>query len=184
MSAPISRRGFLAAGALLGNQVGQGAGRTAATAAGAIGGSMIGDRIMSGAAQPPAPAMQPQGQAPMYAQAGQAPMQAAPCRVVDGVTREAIRGYSVVYRYAGRDITTTMPYHPGQSVRVAIGAADSVVAQPASAAYGAPPAPAYAPPAPPGYAPAAAGYAPPPPGYAPYAGPGQPPPAGGGYMQR
>ena len=98
----------------------------------------------------------------------QAPAQ--PCRVVDGVTREAIRGYSVVYRYAGRDITTTLPYHPGPSIRIAIGAADSMVARPAP------------PPAPAGYA--APAYAPPPPAaYAPY--PQQPQqPVGGAYPQQ
>jgi hypothetical protein len=29
-----------------------------------------------------------------------------------------------VYRYNGRDITTTMPYNPGSTVRVAVGIAD------------------------------------------------------------
>jgi len=124
-----------AAGALLGNQVGQGSGRTAATAVGAIGGAMVGDRVMSGAQQ--------QGVAPpMGGPAPVAQAYAQPCRTVDGVTREAIRGYSIVYRYAGRDITTTLPYHPGNSIRVAIGAADSMVAQPAPP----PPQPGYAPP--------------------------------------
>jgi hypothetical protein len=114
---------------------------------------------------------------------------AQPCRVVDGVTREAIRGYSVVYRYAGRDITTTLPYHPGSSIRIAVGAADSMVARPAA------PPPGYAPP-PSGYAPAPAGYAAPPAGYAPpppagYAAPGYAPyaqqpnqPAGATYPQQ
>ncbi|MGH8665105.1 MAG: glycine zipper 2TM domain-containing protein [Burkholderiales bacterium] len=165
-NAPASTTGAVvggAAGALLGNQVGQGSGRTAATAAGAIGGAMIGDRVMAGTAAPAPVAAAPMAVAPM----------AQPCRVVDGVTREAIRGYSVVYRYAGRDITTTLPYHPGSSIRIAVGAADSMVARPAP-----PPPPGYAPPpagyAPPpaGYAPSPAGYAPPPAGYAP------PPPAG------
>ncbi|MCC6535897.1 MAG: glycine zipper 2TM domain-containing protein [Burkholderiales bacterium] len=135
-----------AAGALLGNQVGQGSGRTAATAAGAIGGAMIGDRMMSGA--PPAPA--PVAGATVLGQT-QPLAQAQPCRVVDGVTREALRGYSVVYRYAGRDITTTMPYHPGNSIRIAVGAADSMTARPAAP-----------PPPPPGaYYPAPTGTVPP-----------------------
>jgi uncharacterized protein YcfJ len=178
--APASTTGAVvggAAGALLGNQVGQGSGRTAATAAGAIGGAMIGDRVMAGSAAPASVAAAPMAPAIAAAPAVQ------PCRVVDGVTREAIRGYSVVYRYAGRDITTTLPYHPGSSIRVAIGAADSMVARPAPApapaAYGAPPA-GYAPP-PPAYAPPPPGYAPP--GYAPYAQPPAQPqqPVGGSY---
>ena len=108
------------AGALLGNQVGQGSGRTAATAAGAIGGAMVGDRLMS---NPQAPGQYPmqQGQYPM--QQAQAPVDR--CRTVDGSTREILRGYSVVYRYNGRDITTTVPYHPGNAIRIAIGALDS-----------------------------------------------------------
>jgi uncharacterized protein YcfJ len=140
-NAPTSTTGAIvggAAGGLLGNQVGQGSGRTAATAAGAIGGAMIGDRVMAGA-QPQQPVAVPAAQ--MQAQ--------APCRVVDGVTREAVRGYSVVYRYAGRDITTTMPYHPGNSIRVSVGASDSMVAQPAPPAAYQQPAPAVGyPPAP------------------------------------
>ena len=115
------------AGALLGNQVGQGSGRTAATAAGAIGGSIVGDRLMSS----PPPQQVAQGQ--MQMQQGQFVQQAQipvdNCRTVDGATREMLRGYSVVYRYNGRDITTTVPYHPGNSIRIAVGAMDSLVQQ-------------------------------------------------------
>ena len=144
-NAPSSTTGAVvggAAGALLGNQVGQGSGRTAATAAGAIGGAMVGDRVatgMQGAAAPPAPGAPV---APGVAPAPVAQAQPQPCRTVDGVTTEAIRGYSVVYRYAGRDITTTLPFHPGPSMRVAIGAADNMTAQPAGlppGGYQAPP---------------------------------------------
>ena len=122
-----------AAGALLGNQVGQGAGRTAATAAGAIGGSMIGDRVMS--SPPPQQGQFPQqGQQGQFSQQGQYPQQGqfqaqqAPagdrCRTVDGATREILRGYAVVYRFNGRDITTTVSYNPGTSIRLGIGAID------------------------------------------------------------
>ncbi|MBI3938751.1 MAG: glycine zipper 2TM domain-containing protein, partial [Betaproteobacteria bacterium] len=93
------------AGAILGNQVGQGRGNAAATAAGAIAGAMIGDRIdnrQTAAAQP-----QP----------------AQRCRTVE-TTREVLKGYSVVYRYNGRDITTTLPYDPGKTVRVGISVID------------------------------------------------------------
>lgn len=167
-NAPSSTTGAViggAAGGLLGNQVGQGSGRTAATAAGAIGGAVVGDRVgvgMQGPAAPPPPGAVPQV-APGVAMA-QAP---APCRTVDGVAQEVIRGYSVVYRYAGRDITTTLPFHPGTSMRVAIGAADNVQAPPPAPA----PVGGYAP-AQGGYAPAQGGYAPPPGGYA---APGVPP---------
>ena len=117
-----------AAGALVGNQVGQGAGRTAATAAGAIGGSMVGDRLMS-----TPPPVQQVGQYPQYGQQPGMPMQQVQtvdrCRTVDGSTREILRGFSVVYRYLGRDITTTVANHPGQSIRIAVGAMDALNAQ-------------------------------------------------------
>jgi uncharacterized protein YcfJ len=154
-NSPSSTTGALvggAAGALLGNQVGQGSGRTAATGVGAVAGAMIGDRMMSPAPGTPAPAGHPQAPvaaAPMGyapppgagAPIGYAPPPAAaqPCRVVDGGAVEGVRGYAVVYRYSGRDITTTLPYHPGQSLRIAIGAVDS------SSSRQAAPAPAYAP---------------------------------------
>jgi hypothetical protein len=51
--------------------------------------------------------------------------------------RETIRGYTVVYRYNGRDISTTMPYDPGPTVRVgitALGGAGVAAAPPLPAA--------------------------------------------------
>lgn len=96
------------AGGLLGNQVGDGRGKAAATAAGAIAGTMVGDRV--GAQQ--------------TASAGQ-PMQR--CRTIQS-TREVIKGYHVVYRYNGRDVTTTLPYHPGSTIKVGIGIIDDGVA--------------------------------------------------------
>jgi hypothetical protein len=39
-------------------------------------------------------------------------------------TREIVKGYTVVYRYNGRDITTTLPYNPGKTVKVGIGVVD------------------------------------------------------------
>ena len=46
------------------------------------------------------------------------------CRTVTA-TREYVKGYTVVYRYNGRDIKTTLPYEPGPTVRVGIGVIDS-----------------------------------------------------------
>lgn len=88
-----------AAGGLLGSQVGRGNGRTAATAAGAIGGAVVGDQVDNRQV------------------AGRQPQQQ--CRTVES-TREIIRGYTVVYRYNGRDVTTTMPYDPGMRVSVSV----------------------------------------------------------------
>ena len=107
--APAQERGVAGAivggvaGGLLGNQVGRGSGRTAATAAGAIGGAIVGDRIQNSQT------------------AGTQPVQR--CRTVEG-QRDVVRGYTVVYRYNGRDITTTLPYNPGSTVRVGVGIVD------------------------------------------------------------
>jgi uncharacterized protein YcfJ len=90
------------AGALLGSQIGRGNGRTAAAAGGAIAGAVVGDRIDN-------------------RQTAAVPGQR--CRTVES-TREVVRGYTVVYRYNGRNITTSMPYDPGQAVKVSISAID------------------------------------------------------------
>lgn len=92
------------AGAIIGHQVGSGRGNTAATAAGAIAGTIIGDKV--GNRQATAPAPPPQQ-----------------CRTVQ-TTRDVVKGYTVVYRYNGRDITTTLPYDPGPMVRVGVGVVD------------------------------------------------------------
>ncbi|OIO83030.1 MAG: hypothetical protein AUJ88_00605 [Gallionellaceae bacterium CG1_02_56_997] len=87
------------AGALLGSQVGGGSGKKAATAAGGVAGVLIGDRV----ANPDQPGSQ----------------QVERCRDVEN-SREVIKGYNVTYRYNGRDVTTTLPYDPGNSVRVGV----------------------------------------------------------------
>lgn len=108
-----------AAGGLLGAQVGQGNGRTAAAAAGAIVGAVAGDRVDNRAV-------------------ADAPVQR--CRTVETI-RETTRGYTVVYHYNGRDITTTLPYDPGPTVRVGVGVigSDNVAVAPAYAVPVAPP---------------------------------------------
>jgi uncharacterized protein YcfJ len=92
------------AGAVIGLQVGSGRGNTAATAAGAIAGTIIGDKVGNPQATAPAPPAQQ-------------------CRTVQ-TTREVVKGYTVVYRYNDRDITTTLPRDPGPTVRVGIGVVD------------------------------------------------------------
>jgi uncharacterized protein YcfJ len=92
-----------AAGGLAGAQIGKGNGKTAATGAGAIAGSMIGDRVQNS----------PQAQS-----VASAPPER--CRTVES-PRDVTRGYTVVYRYNGHDVTTTLPYDPGSTVRVGIG---------------------------------------------------------------
>lgn len=92
------------AGAVIGHQVGSGRGKTAATAAGAIAGTIIGDKVGNPQATAPVPPAQQ-------------------CRTVQ-TTREVVKGYTVVYRYNGRDITTTLPRDPGPTVRVGVGVVD------------------------------------------------------------
>src|SRR3989338_8969243 len=87
------------AGALLGSQIGGGTGNKAATAAGGIIGAVVGDRV----ANPDQPRTE----------------QVERCREVDS-SREVIKGYNVTYRYNGQDITTTLPYQPGSTIRVGV----------------------------------------------------------------
>jgi len=91
------------AGAVIGSQVGRGSGKTAATAVGAIAGAVAGDRIANSQTANAQPAQV--------------------CRTVE-TTRDVIKGYTVVYRYNRRDITTTMPYNPGRRVRIGISVLD------------------------------------------------------------
>jgi uncharacterized protein YcfJ len=93
-----------AAGGLLGAQVGRGSGQAAAAAAGAAVGAVAGDNVQNGQRTAAAPAQQ--------------------CRTVQ-VTREVIRGYTVVYQYSGRDVTVILPYDPGPTVRVGVGIVDN-----------------------------------------------------------
>jgi len=87
------------AGALLGSQIGGGTGNKAATAVGGIAGAVIGDRV----ANPDQPRTE----------------QVERCRQVDS-SREVIKGYNVTYRYNGQNITTTLPYQPGSTLRVGV----------------------------------------------------------------
>ena len=87
------------AGAVLGSQIGGGKGNKAATAVGGIAGAVIGDRV----ANPDQPRTE----------------QVERCRQVES-SREAIKGYNVTYRYNGQDITTTLPYQPGSTIRVGV----------------------------------------------------------------
>lgn len=96
------------AGAILGNQVGGGSGKNVATAAGAIGGAIVGDRIDNDGNQTTTASSQPVQR----------------CRTIES-SREELTGYDVVYRYRGHDIRTTMPYKPGSTIQVGITALDA-----------------------------------------------------------
>jgi len=90
------------AGGIIGNQVGGGNGRTVATAAGAIAGAIVGDRLENSENQV-VTEQQPVRQ----------------CRTIDN-WQSRTNGYSVTYEYNGRNYTTTMPYDPGERLRVRV----------------------------------------------------------------
>lgn len=91
------------AGALLGNQVGGGSGRSVATAAGAIGGALVGDRVDNNGNQ-------------MGAMQEQAVRQ---CRTVDH-WESRNNGYEVTYDYRGRNYTSIMAQDPGERIRLRV----------------------------------------------------------------
>jgi uncharacterized protein YcfJ len=92
------------AGALLGNQVGRGHGREAATALGAVVGAFTGDRI----------ANRDQGD-----QYEEVPREVTSCRTVSDV-QTRVTGYRVNYEYRGQHYTTLMHENPGPSLQVRV----------------------------------------------------------------
>ena len=92
------------AGALLGNQVGKGHGREAATALGAVVGAVAGDRIAN------------RDRGDSY---DEGPREVTTCRTVNEV-RNRVVGYDVTYEYRGQLFTTLMRDNPGPSLRVRV----------------------------------------------------------------
>lgn len=88
------------AGGAMGNAVGAGAGRAAATAIGLIGGAAVGNSIEAGGP------------------AGQAQSQRR-CTAQNSVEDRTV-AYSVVYEYGGREYTTQMRRDPGRYVQVQV----------------------------------------------------------------
>ena len=97
------------AGGLLGSQVGGGNGRLAATAAGAITGALVGDR------------MDNNGNNNNYNNYNNQPSyETRPvrqCRNMDSWETRTT-GYAVTYEYMNRTYTTIMPYDPGSRLRL------------------------------------------------------------------
>lgn len=87
------------AGGAVGNQVGGGSGRAAATALGIFGGAILGDKIEG------APA--PQNQTVQN------------CRT-ETVYENRVMGYNVTYEYAGKQYMVQMPRDPGPTVQINI----------------------------------------------------------------
>ena len=92
------------AGALLGNQVGGGHGREAATALGAVVGAFTGDGM----------ANRDRGE-----QFEQVPREVTTCRTVNEV-QSRIVGYQVSYEYRGQQFTTLMRENPGPTLQVRV----------------------------------------------------------------
>jgi hypothetical protein len=55
------------------------------------------------------------------------------CRIITA-PREYVKGYTVIYRYNGRDIKTTLPSDPGPTVRVGVSVVDDARARRAPSA--------------------------------------------------
>ncbi len=92
------------AGALLGNQVGRGHGREAATALGAVVGAFTGDRMANGDEQ---------------VQYQEVPREVTSCRTVNDV-QTRVAGYRVDYEYHGQSYTTMLHDNPGPTLQVRV----------------------------------------------------------------
>jgi uncharacterized protein YcfJ len=86
------------AGGALGNAVGQGGGRAAATVLGLIGGAILGDRVEGGGTQV---------------------QNVQQCSTQTSYENRTV-GYSVVYEYAGKQYSVQMPQDPGPYVRLQV----------------------------------------------------------------
>ncbi|MCZ4313595.1 glycine zipper 2TM domain-containing protein [Comamonadaceae bacterium G21597-S1] len=95
------------AGAVLGNQVGKGHGREAATALGAVVGAFTGDRVAG------------RGHGDRYETV---PRQVQTCQTINEVQQQ-LNGYQVTYDYRGQTYTALLPEHPGRSLQVRVSVA-------------------------------------------------------------
>lgn len=90
------------AGAVVGNQVGNGHGREAATALGAVLGAFAGDKVAN------------RDRGPRYEQ-----RQVQVCNTVNDV-QQRLTGYQVSYEYRGQQFTTVLPENPGNNLQVRV----------------------------------------------------------------
>jgi uncharacterized protein YcfJ len=96
------------AGGLLGSQVGAGNGRAAAAAVGAVAGALVGDRLDNSRRQ---------------IQVSPEARTTQRCRRVDNY-RQVVSGYTVLYRYNGREAETVLPYKPDRTIKMGIAPVD------------------------------------------------------------
>ncbi|MEJ7928699.1 glycine zipper 2TM domain-containing protein [Ramlibacter sp. AN1015] len=94
------------AGALLGNRVGKGHGREAATAVGAVAGALVGDRIANSQAAPAAP--------PQMVQ-----REVRSCRTVYD-QQQRLTGWRVTYDYHGHEATAFTRDQPGSTLPIRV----------------------------------------------------------------
>ena len=92
------------AGAIVGNQVGKGHGREAATALGAVVGAFAGDRMAN---------------RDRWEQYEEVPREVTTCRTVSE-TQTRIVGYQVNYEYRGQHFSTLMREKPGRYLQVRV----------------------------------------------------------------
>ncbi|MBI5277471.1 MAG: glycine zipper 2TM domain-containing protein [Burkholderiales bacterium] len=93
------------AGGILGNQVGKGSGKDAATAAGVVAGAMVGNQL--GRNNSPDTQVQSEQR------------EVRTCRTVYD-TQQRVTGYRVTYEYQGNQYTTVMPQQPGRTLNVRV----------------------------------------------------------------
>jgi uncharacterized protein YcfJ len=93
------------AGGILGNQVGKGSGRDAATAIGAVVGAIAGDQVARGSGRPE--------------RVESVPRQVTQCQTVNEV-QTRVAGYRVTYDYRGQTFTTLLREQPGPNLQVRV----------------------------------------------------------------
>ncbi|MGA7179996.1 MAG: glycine zipper 2TM domain-containing protein [Thiobacillaceae bacterium] len=91
------------AGGILGHTVGGGTGKDASTAVGAVTGAIVGDNLDNQGNGNPSPQTR----------------QEQHCRTVDNWTQQ-ITGYTVIYRYQGREFRSVLPYDPGRELQLSV----------------------------------------------------------------
>ena len=91
-------------GALLGNQVGRGHGREAATALGAVAGAFAGDQMANG------------NRTEQYVEV---PREVRTCQMVSEVQTRIV-GYRVVYEFRGQEFATVLRDNPGPTLQVRV----------------------------------------------------------------
>jgi uncharacterized protein YcfJ len=89
---------------VVGNQIGKGHGREAATAVGAVVGALAGDRIAN---------------SNRVEQYQEVPREVRTCRMVNDV-QHRLTGYRVGYDYRGQTYTTMMRENPGPTLQVRV----------------------------------------------------------------